>query len=105
MPSLKDLVGQRHGQLVVLERVENYDGACDSRSQYLCQCSCGATVVKVARNIVRGSMKQSCFGCSYKAKHPEEKKPHRNSPVDYGLTKLPRNINGFPIRPKKRATG
>lgn len=104
MPSLKDLVGQRHGQLVVLERVENYDGACDSRAQYLCQCTCGATVVKVARNIARGSMRQACYGCSYKARHPEAKEVKSRNSIEYDKS-LPRNINGFPIRPKKKIRG
>lgn len=90
MPKFEDLVGQRHGRLVVSERIENYEGACDSRSQYLCICECGKEVRKTARDLKRGSIHQACESCYVSPS------PHRNSSAS--VNKIPRNINGFPDR-------
>ena len=57
-----DLVGQRFGYLVVLERAEDYALPCGQRQvQYLCQCDCGNK--KVVRGLhLRGGNTKSC-GC------------------------------------------
>ena len=86
MPKLINLIGTKHGKLTVIDRVENYEGeAGDSRPQYLCECECGFTVVKVGRDLTRGSRNQACHHCS----------------VRYGNNKgkvFERNLNGFKVR-------
>lgn len=58
-------IGQRYGKLVVIERVEDFDGLSDSRPQWLCKCDCGKEVKKVNRYLTR-SMTPHC-GCNAKS--------------------------------------
>ena len=58
MSRLKDLVGQRFGRLVVLERSGTQCGS----AMWLCKCDCGNMVVSNGHNLRRGVTK-SC-GCN-----------------------------------------
>ena len=61
----KDLIGQRFGKLVVIERAENTK---ECRAQWLCKCDCGKTKVIKGKYLLNGDTK-SC-GC---LKHAEPK--------------------------------
>lgn len=56
--SLKDLTGQKFGEITVKHRAENADGS--SRARWVCECSCGN--IKIMRGDVIRSGVQSC-GC------------------------------------------
>lgn len=56
-----NLVGQRHGRLVVLERALPRPGHKAQSARWLCRCDCGATKV-VNRNSLRRGTTLSC-GC------------------------------------------
>ena len=56
-----DLTGKRFGRLVVLKRVENKKSSSGQQSQWLCQCDCGKTTVKLGTRLRTGCVK-SC-GC------------------------------------------
>lgn len=53
----KNLIGQRFGRLLVLERADNVKG----RAYWLCQCDCGAKKAVMGKLLLNGST-QSC-GC------------------------------------------
>lgn len=82
MSKLEDFTGRKIGKVTVLERIEaNRDDEC-VRTQWLCQCECGMTVVFVARDLKR-SVKPSCHHCNVKnQQQPQYEK----------------NANGFMIR-------
>lgn len=74
MPNkVKDLTGQRFGQLVVLERAANIGG----RAAWLCQCDCGGQKIVRSSNLQKGNT-QSC-GCK-KIKQLQEL--HDNNVID-----------------------
>ena len=54
-----NIIGNRYGHLVVLERVENSKF---KAAQYLCKCDCGNTTIS-SSNALRTGHKKSC-GCS-----------------------------------------
>ena len=87
MAKFEDLTGRKVGKVVVIKRVENFEGMSDSRSQYLVRCSnCGGEHKVVGRDLKRYSMrfKNGCYLCS---KHYS---PNPKQKFKYG-----RNINGF----------
>lgn len=63
--AVKDLIGQRFGKLVVIERAENTK---ECRAQWLCKCDCGKTKIIKGKYLLNGDTK-SC-GC---IKHAEPK--------------------------------
>jgi hypothetical protein len=58
MTTLKDLMGQRFGRLIVEQRAENDAGG---RARWRCRCDCGQTTV-VPGQVLRRGESQSC-GC------------------------------------------
>ncbi len=63
MSRLINLIGQKFGRLIVVERVDN-DG--HNRTCWLCQCNCGKRKIFLASNLKQGYT-QSC-GCLSKEK-------------------------------------
>ena len=60
MSKLIDLIGQKYGHLLVLERAENVG----SRVAWRCLCDCGKTIVAKANNLLYG--RQTSCGCQKK---------------------------------------
>ena len=81
MSKLKNIIGQKFGRLLVLERVENYiqpNGR--KRTRYKCQCDCGKIYVADGQHLIHGDV-ISC-GCLKNEKAAERcrtKKPARAS--------------------------
>lgn len=46
-------IGNRYGSLIVIKRVEDFEGESDIRAQWLCKCDCGKEVRMVNRYILR----------------------------------------------------
>lgn len=66
MSPLKNLIGQRFGRLVVIERAENGK---DGRVRWLCKCDCGNNKIVIGKLLLHGDTK-SC-GCLNKEKASE----------------------------------
>ena len=60
-----DLTGQRFGTLVVIAQAENDAG----KTQWLCLCDCGGTVVRRRRSLIKGRT-SSCPECAAHGYHP-----------------------------------
>ncbi len=65
MAGYENIVGRTFGRLTVLQRVQNNNAGCDSRSQHLCLCTCGMRENVVTRYLKRGSQK-TCSNCTPK---------------------------------------
>lgn len=70
-----DLIGQRFGKLVVVEfaGIKKYNEK-STRTQWLCRCDCGGTIITIGSSLMSGAVK-SC-GCAKKEaaiKRSEEK--------------------------------
>ena len=65
-----DLIGQRFGRLVVIERAENKG----KQSAWICDCDCGNSRAFFQNNLLRGTSK-SC-GCLQKELLSERKRTH-----------------------------
>lgn len=72
MGKFEDLTGKKFGRLLVLKRVKNDEG---NHSRWLCQCSCGNTIITRGCRLKEGSTK-SC-GCLRKEQHPTNYKHHK----------------------------
>lgn len=59
MPKFIDLTGQKFGRLTVLKRLDNHE---KNGVLYLCECSCGKIVEKLARDLSRA--KEPSCGCA-----------------------------------------
>lgn len=57
-----DIIGNRYGKLVVIEKVQN------NPSKWLCQCDCGNQSIVFRSNLVRGLTKSCGYGM-WKKKH------------------------------------
>ena len=86
----KDILGQRFGRLVVLERAENYvkPSKTSQTAQWLCQCDCGALIIARGDQLRRGSV-QSC-GCLHRevaAQQGKKRKKYNKYDLthDYGI--------------------
>lgn len=62
MSACKDLIGQRFGKLLVLERVEN---TAANKAQWKCQCDCGDNFTAISSQLLTGQ-KNCCPKCSRK---------------------------------------
>jgi len=69
-----DKSGQRYGRLVVLSRADNTP---DGKVRWLCQCDCGATVVKRSAYLKHG-VNSSC-GCYVKERAKKLAQSHRGA--------------------------
>lgn len=67
-PLIRDITGQRFGQLVAIQRVENA-----SRTKWLFRCDCGNEVEAYLTNVVSGKTKSCGKKCGLK-NHPYENK-------------------------------
>lgn len=61
MGKVIDLVGEKFGELAVLERAKKPDGSRSTSAFWLCQCSCGNKKV-ISGNVLRQGKARSC-GC------------------------------------------
>lgn len=74
MSRLRDLTGQRFGELVVLHRATNYGG---SATAWLCRCDCGNEKVFLAANLTTG--RSTSCGCSRLRKTSQKLSTHRET--------------------------
>lgn len=58
----RDLSGEKYGKLEVIKRLEKKD---DAKSEYLCKCDCGNSVIKTQKYLINKSSNLSC-GCGRK---------------------------------------
>lgn len=62
MSKIKNIIGQKFGRLLVLERVENYRQSNGrTRTRYKCQCDCGKIYIADGQHLIHGDI-VSC-GC------------------------------------------
>ena len=81
-----DLIGQKFGNLTVVERAENYISPSKQRkAQWLCKCDCGNLVVVQSQSLIKGLTK-SC-GCLAKEITSKIKKKYNTYDLsgEYGI--------------------
>lgn len=89
---LKDLIGQKFGKLIVLERARNHEQPSGQvKTAWLCKCDCGRKINVQATSLLGGYSK-SC-GCSRESHIASELKKyfleHYNAKIEYCILKNP----------------